>query len=159
MPTMAAQTQPATMPATGPHSLNTLDPRKESAATTRSVTNAVEVASLGFASDAVSSRSNTTEARVMDSIIITVPPTMGVTIRRSMKSHLAITSWVAAVTRTSEERRMGPPSDTAAMQKGMENAAVNMGARARDPTGPIALAWMMVHTPTTNSDAKTIHMR
>ena len=34
-----------------------------------------------------SSNLNTTDANVMDKIIITVPPTMGVTIRRRMKSQ------------------------------------------------------------------------
>ena len=49
-------------------------------------------AATGSAAAAWSNRPKITEARVMESIIITVPPTVGVTILRRMNSHLEMTS-------------------------------------------------------------------
>lgn len=126
---------------------------------TINVTNAVSVADLGSTIEALSSRSKTTDARVMDRIIITVPPTIGVTTRRRMKSHLDMTSCVTAAIRTSVASVAGPPSATAAMQNGIENAAVNIGSTAPPPTGPIRRTCTSVDTPTTSSDANTIHVR
>ena len=53
----------------------------------------------------------------------------------------------------------GPPSTTAVMQKGIANAAVNIGSTAPPPTGPSLLTWISVDTPTTRSDANTIQIR
>ena len=76
----------------------------------------------------VSSRSlKTTDANVIDRIIITVPPTMGVTMRRKKKSHLETASCTIAETTTSEVNVAGPPSTTALMQNGIAKAAVNIG--------------------------------
>ena len=72
----------------------------------------------------------------MESIIIIVPPTVGVTIRLRMNSHLEITSWITAQTITSVMRVAGPPSTTAVIQNGMAKAAVNIGRTAPAPTGP-----------------------
>ena len=95
----------------------------------------------------------------MDRIIITVPPTVGVTMRRRMNSHLEMASCVTAVTRTSVVSVAGPPSTTAVIQKGMEKAAVNMGSTAPEPTVPSRRTWSNVDTPTTSNEAKTIHTR
>ena len=72
----------------------------------------------------------------MERIRMTMPPTVGVTTRRSMNSHLETTSWTAAETSTRVVSVAGPPSITAVMQKGMETAAVNMGRTAPAPTDP-----------------------
>ena len=53
----------------------------------------------------------------MESIIITVPPTVGVTIRLRMNSHLEMASCAAAATRTRVVSVAGPPSATAVMQE------------------------------------------
>ena len=95
----------------------------------------------------------------MERIIITVPPTVGVTILLRMNSHLEIRSWTAAVTRTRVVSVVGPPSTTAVMQNGMEKAAVNMGRTALPPMGPIRRTCNSVETPTTIREAKTIHTR
>ena len=63
-----------------------------SAATITMVARAVRGASSGSIFDASSRRLKTTEARVMESIIIIVPPTVGVTIRLRMNSHLEMMS-------------------------------------------------------------------
>ena len=63
-----------------------------SAATITMVARAVRGAASGSTLDASSSRLKTTEARVMESIIIIVPPTVGVTIRLRMNSHLEMMS-------------------------------------------------------------------
>jgi hypothetical protein len=95
----------------------------------------------------------------MDSIIITVPPTVRVTILLRMNSHLEINSWTTAVTITRVVSVAGPPSITAVMQNGIEKAAVNIGATAPAPTGPNLRTCTSVPTPTTTSEAKTIHTR
>ena len=95
----------------------------------------------------------------MESIIITVPPTIGVTTRLRMNSYLDIASCVTAEISTSAARVPGPPSATAAMQKGIENAAVNIGSTAPPPIGPIRRTCISVDTPTTTSYANTIHVR
>ena len=76
------------IPITGPQSLNTVEPRRISAAMTPSVASAVKCGPTVPVSDASGNRRGTTEARVMDSIISTVPPRVGVTIRRRTNSHL-----------------------------------------------------------------------
>ena len=124
-----------------------------------SVAKAVSGAATGSVSVASSSRPKTTDARVMERIIITVPPTVGVTIRRRMTSQRAMTSWITAETRTRAVSVAGPPSATAVMQKGMAKAAVNMGNTAPAPTGPRRRTWRMVDRPQTRSEAKTIQMR
>ena len=68
-------------------------------------------------------------------------------------------SWARADTKTRAIRVAGPPSTTAVMQKGMENAAVNIGRSAPAPTGPNLRTWMSVDTPTTRSEANIIHDR
>ena len=73
----------------------------------------------------------------MERIIITVPPTVGVTMRRKIKSHFEIINWQMPETTTSIARVAGPPSTTAVIQKGIEKAAVNMGSTACPPTGPM----------------------
>ena len=95
----------------------------------------------------------------MDRIIITIPPTVGVTILLRMNSHLETINWTAAVTRTSVVRVAGPPSTTAVMQNGMENAAVNIGAIEPAPTGPRRRTCSKVDNPTTRREAKTIQIR
>ena len=159
MPNPAATEEPTIIPITGPHRRNKGAPRRARAATTTRVTRAVNGAFVGSSCDASSSRANTTEANVIDNIIITMPPTVGVTIRLSMNSHLEMTSWATAATNTSVVSVAGPPSVTAVMQKGMETAAVNMGRTAPAPMGPIPRTWTSVETPTTTSEAKTIHTR
>ena len=106
---------------------------------------------------ASSSRANTTEARVMERIIITVPPTMGVTMRRRINSQREMASWARAETITSVAKVAGPPSATAVMQNGMANAAVNIGSTAPAPTAPRRRTWISVDRPTTIREAKTIH--
>ena len=118
MPNAAATRHPTTMPITGAQSRHSALPRSVSAATTVSVANAVSGAAVGSSSDAPSSRSNTTEASVMERIIITVSLTTGVTSRRRMNSHLAMMNWNAAEASTSVVSVAGPPSTTAVMQKG-----------------------------------------
>ena len=95
----------------------------------------------------------------MDSIIITVPPTVGVTMRLKINSHLEMASWTAAATRTRVVSVAGPPSATAVMQNGMEKAAVNIGRTAPPPIGPTRRTCSSVDTPTTTREAKTIHTR
>ena len=97
----------------------------------------------------------------MDSIISTVPPTVGVTIRRRMNSHLEITSCPSADTITSAVSVAGlpPMSATAEMQNGMEKAAVNIGSTAPAPTGPTRRTCSKVATPQTSSEANTIQVR
>ena len=126
---------------------------------TPKVASAVKGAPTGSANDTFSNRRGTTEARVMERIIITVPPTVGVTSRLRMNSHLAITSWAAAETRTRVVSVAGPPSTTALMQNGMEKAAVNMGRTAPAPTGPNRRVCNSVDAPQTTREAKTIHDR
>ena len=95
----------------------------------------------------------------MDSIIITVPPTVGVTMRLRINSHLEMTSCRTADTMTSVVSVAGPPSTTAEMQNGMENAAVNMGKTAPAPIGPMRRTCMKVDRPQTTKEAKTIHTK
>ena len=147
------------MPIIGAHRRQTGDPRRVSAPTTMRVTSAVNGAATGSASAASSSRPKTTDARVMERIIITVPLIVGVMIRRRMNSHLEITSWNAAEARISVVRVAGPPSTSAVMQNGMEKAAVNSGSTAPAPTGPSRRTCSNVATPTTTSVAKTIQPR
>ena len=80
------------MPITGPQRRSSADPRRASATTMPRVASAVKGAATGSAAAAWSNRPKITEARVMESIIITVPPTVGVTILRRMNSHLEMTS-------------------------------------------------------------------
>ena len=159
MPNPAATAQPATMPIIGAHRRSIGVPRKVSTATTISVASAVTGAATGSASDASSSRPKTTDASVIESIIITVPPTVGVTSRLSRNSHLEITSWMIPETNTRVIRVAGPPSTTAVMQNGIEKAAVNIGRTAPAPTGPTRFTCSSVESPTTISEAKTIHAR
>ena len=159
MPSAAAVTQPTTIPMTGAQSRTMAEPRSNSTATTTSVTNAVTGAATGSTSAASSKSPKTTEDRVIDSIIITVPPTVGVTTRRRMKSHLEMAIWTAAVTSVSAISVAGPPSVTAVMQNGMANGAVAIGITEPAPTGPTRLTCSRVATPTTSSEAKTIHTR
>ena len=95
----------------------------------------------------------------MDSIISTVPPTVGVTIRRRTNSHLEMAIWPIAQTMTKVVNVASPPSTTAGMQKGIEKAAVNMGSTALAPTGPIRRTCTSVDTPATSREAKTIQTR
>ena len=110
-------------------------------------------------SGACGSRRGTTEARVMDSIISTVPPTTGVTMPLSINSHLDITIWPCPQTMTRAARVAGPPSDTAEMQNGMEKAAVNMGSMEPAPTSPTRRTCTSVDRPATSSEANTIHSK
>ena len=147
------------MPIIGAQRRSTGVPRSMSAPTTTRVARAVSGAAVGSSWDVSSNRWKTTEASVMERIIITMPPRVGVTIRLRMKSHLEMTSCSTAQTRTRVVRVAGPPSATAEMQKGMEKAAVNMGSTARDPMGPIPRTCTRVDRPTTTREAKTIHDR
>ena len=158
MPRPAATRQPTTIPASGPQNRRRAEPRSISAAATTIVASAVSEASSGSALVASSSRSNTTEASVMDRIIITVPPTVGVTNRLRMNSHRDITICTIAERMTSVARVAGPPSTSAVMQKGMANAAVNIGSTAPAPTNPSFRTWMMVESPTTTREANTIQV-
>ena len=124
-----------------------------------SVVSAVKGAAVGSSSDASSKRPNTTEARVIERIIITVPPTVGVTMRRKMNSHREITSWTIAAARINVVNVAGPPSTSAVMQNGMENAAVKNGRTVAAPIGPSRRTCTKVAAPTTSSEAKTIHTR
>lgn len=74
-----------------------------------------------------------------------------------MNSHLETTSCAPAVASTRVVSVAGPPSATAEMQKRIENAAMNMGATTPAQTGPTRRTHISVDTPTTSSDAKTIH--
>ena len=89
----------------------------------------------------------------------TVPPTTGVTMRRSMNSHLEMAIWPMPQTMTRAASVAGPPSETASMQKGMEKAAVNMGSIAPAPTTPTRRTCIIVVRPATSRDAKTTHTR
>ena len=95
-----------------------------------SVANAVRGAALGSISDASSSRPNTTEASVMERIIITVPPTIGVTILLRMNSHLEMTIWITAETSIRVVSVAGPPSTTAALPlvRGLMEMSMSFGA-------------------------------
>ena len=121
-------------------------------------TNAVTVPPTGSSAVVSSSNLKTTEAKVIDKIIITVPLTIGVTTRRNINSHLETTSCTTAETTTSEVNVAGPPSTTAEMQNGIANAAVNIGNTMPAPTGPTRRVWIRVEIPTTMSDANTIQM-
>ena len=150
--------QPPTIPINGPQRRNVADPRSMSAATITVVASAVRGASSGFTFDASSSRLKTTEARVIERIIIIVPPTIGVTMRLRRNSHLEMTIWIIAVTITRVISVAGPPSTTAVMQNGMAKAAVNIGRTAPAPTGPILRTCISVDKPTTTREAKTIQV-
>ena len=130
-----------------------------SAAMTPSVARAVRLAPAVPVADASGSRRGTTEARVMDSIISTVPPTVGVTMRRRANSHLEMRIWPIPQTMTKAASVAGPPSTTAEMQKGIEKAAVNMGSTAPPPTGPMRRTCTSVDMPATSREAKTIQTR
>ena len=80
------------MPTTGAHSRSAGEARRMRAATTTRVASAVNGAATGSAFAASFNRAKTTDARVMDRIIITVPPTVGVTILLRMNSHLEMPS-------------------------------------------------------------------
>ena len=147
------------MPKTGAHNFISAVPLKVNATTIVRVTRVVRRADPGSSSVASSSRANTTDANVIERIIITVPLTIGVTTLRSRKSHLEMTSWKMAEAMISVASVAGPPSTTAVMQKGMAKAAVNMGRTALPPTGPAVFTWISVDSPTTSSDANTIQMR
>ena len=123
------------------------------------VASAVSGAATGSASDASSRSPKTTDARVMERIIITVPTTVGVTIRRTMTSHYEMASCITAETRTNAVSVDGPPSATAVMQNGVAKMAVNMGKTAPAPTGPSRRTCTIVDRPQTRSEAKTIQMR
>ena len=123
------------------------------------VASAVRCAPTGSTEDTSSNRRGTTEASVIESIIITVPPRVGVTSRLRINSHLEIIIWMTAVTSTRVINVAGPPSTTAEMQNGMEKAAVNMGRSAPAPIGPSRRTCSNVDTPTTIREAKTIHTR
>ena len=113
MPNPAAAMQPPTIAIRGAHRRSNSEPRRARAATMIKVTSAVKGAAVGSTFDDLSSRSKTTEARVIDRIIITVPPTVGVTILLRMNSHLETTSWTTADTSTKVVSVAGPPSTTA----------------------------------------------
>ena len=150
---------PVTMPIIGVQKRSAAEPRSVRATTTTRVASAVKCAATGSASVALSSRPKMTEARVMESIIITAPPTIGVTIRLRMNSHLEMTTWKAADTSIRVVRVAGPPSTRAMMQNGMANGAVTMGRRAPAPTGPSRRTCMSVAAPIIKSEAKTIQIR
>ena len=146
------------MPISGPHSLNTGERRNASAATMTRVTNAVNEPPTGSAAVASSNNLNTTDAKVIDRIIITVPPTIGVTIRLSKNNHFETASWITAEMITSVVNVAGPPSTTAVIQNGIANAAVNIGRTTPPPRGPMRRAWIRVEIPTTTNDANTIQL-
>ena len=146
------------MPISGPHNLNMGERRNASAATMTSVTNAVNEPPTGSAAVASSNNLKTTDAKVMDRIIITVPPTIGVTIRLSKNNHFETASWITAEMITSVVNVAGPPSTTAVIQNGIANAAVNIGRTTPPPIGPTRRAWIRVEIPTTTNDAKTIQL-
>ena len=150
---------PAAMPITGAHRRRTGDPRSTNPATTTSVASAVSGAAVGSAAEASFSRPNTTDARVTERIINTVPPTTGVTMRRRSESHLEMATWNTPVTKMSVVSVAGPPSTRALMQKGMAKGAVVIGSTAPAPTNPSRRTWMNVASPTTSNEAKTIHAR
>ena len=83
-------------------------------------------------------RRGTTEARVIESIIITVPPSTGVTSRLRRNSHLEIINWVAEVTSTRVINVAGPPSTTAEMQNGMGESRREHGQHRSGPDRPDA---------------------
>ena len=151
MPSAAA----AAVPTTGPHNRSIAAPRSVSAATTKRVTRAVSGAAMGFSWEASSSSWKTTDASVIESMVTMMPPTVGVTTRRSMNNHLETINWAMAATSTRVVSVAGPPSTTAVMQKGMETAAVNMGSIAPAPNGPMRRTCSRVESPTTTSEAKT----
>ena len=93
----------------------------------------------------------------MERIIITVPPTVGVTTRRRMNSQREMASWATAATSSSVVNVAGPPPCTAVMQNGIAKAAVNIGSTAPAPTKPSRRTCNSVERPTTTSEAKTIH--
>ena len=159
MPIAAATMQPATMPMTGAHRRRAAEKRSVRPATMTSVARAVSGAATGWAAAASSSRPKTTEASVTESIIITVPPTVGVTMRRRMNSQRETMICTTAETTIRAVRVAGPPSATAVMQKGMVKAAVNIGMAAPAPAGPSRRTCRMVARPTDSSEAKTIQMR
>ena len=146
------------MPIIGAHRRNRTLPRIVSAVTTVSVASAVSGAATGSSIDASSRSPKTTDASVMERIIITVPLTTGVTSRRRMNSHLATTNWNAAEASTNVVSVAGPPSTTAVMQNGMAKAAVKNGITAPAPNGPRRRTCTSVERPTASSEAKTIHV-
>ena len=96
---------------------------------------------------------------MIERIMITVPPTVGVTMRRTRKSQRETANWVTADTTSSEASVPGPPSPSSAlMQNGMANAAVNIGSTAPAPTVPMRRTCSSVETPTTMSATKIIHV-
>ena len=147
------------MPINGAQRRTIAEPRRASTATTTRVDSVVKGAAFGSTSDASFSKSKATETRVMESIIITAPPTVGVTIRLRMKSHLEMTIWTTADTSIRVVSVAGPPSTTAVIQKGMEKAAVVIGRTVPAPTGPSRRTCSSVAIPVTTSEAKTIHTR
>ena len=92
MPIAAAAMHPITMPITGPHMRRRAERRRLRPATTARVIRAVRGAANGSSRADPSSKAKTTEARVTDRIMITMPLTVGVTIRRRMTTHLDMTS-------------------------------------------------------------------
>ena len=147
---------PPTIPMGGPHSLNSAEPRRASAATITKVTKAVNIPPTGSSAVVSSNSLNTTDAKVTDRIIMIVPLTMGVTTRRKKNSHRETASCTIAETTTNEVKVAGPPSTTAVMQNGMANAAVNIGRVMPEPIDPTRNVWMIVERPTTMREAKTI---
>ena len=143
----------------GPQRRRPRRPRRLRPATTTRVIRAVRGPATGSSRDEPSSSANTTEARVTDRIMITMPLTVGVTRRRRMTTHLDMMSWRIAVTITRLTSVPGPPSTTAVMQNGMDTAAVNIGSRAPAPTGPMRRACIRVEIPTTIREANTIQSR
>ena len=159
MPRPAATAHPITIPTTGAHSRTIAEDLRARAATTVRVIRAVRGAATGSCWDASSSRPKTTDASVIERIIITVPPTIGVTMRLRMNSHLDMMIWTIAETIIKVVSVAGPPSTSAVMQNGMEKAAVNRGRTARAPTGPSCRTWISVATPTAMREANTTHVR
>ena len=147
------------MPIIGPQSRTVAEPRRMSADITPSVVSAARCAPSASSWVASGNRRGTTDARVMESIISTVPPTTGVTTRRMTKSHLVIASCPMPQTMTRAASVSGPPSETAVMQKGMAKAAVNIGSIEPAPTSPTRRTCNSVHSPAISSDANTIHTR
>ena len=108
----------------------------ERGAATTIVASAASEAASGSTRVASSSSANTTEARVMERIIITRAADDGGDDAPQDEQPAGDGEPAPAPRRSPASPGVaGPPSVTAVMQKGIENAAVNMGSTAPAPDG------------------------
>ena len=160
-PRNAAVIVPTTMPITGVHSRNMPFAKIPSPTPTRMVRKTTKGAANGFStpSGTVAKKSNAIGSTVTGINMITTPPTAGVTTFRSQDSLNASANCTKDDTSTSAPNITGPPALSAAMLTAINAPEVPMSNTYPEPIRQNGRACKNVHTPQTNSDAKTAYSK